>query len=103
MNTIKIDKDVFVRDQYKVRRRAFLAGTEVDEASYNATMNENAEKPKTKEAMENKMLPVEPEVAEEAVSPTEKQVVNYYKTEAKETVEKVKENKPAKAPAKAKK
>lgn len=35
MSTVKIDKDVFVRDEYNVRRRVFVAGTEVPEYVYN--------------------------------------------------------------------
>src|SRR5687767_7893507 len=34
-NTVKIEKDIYVRDKYGVRRHAFIAGTEVDRDFYN--------------------------------------------------------------------
>ena len=92
MKTVKIDKDVFVRDQYGVRRRVFIAGSEVDEAKYNATVKPEVEIPKVEAVIENKMLPEPEEVKEVEIeeAPVEKK-------------EPVKEKKSAKVHAKAKK
>lgn len=92
MSMIKVEEDVFIRDQYGVRVRVFVAGSEVEEAKYNAVVKPEAEKPKVKEAIENKMIP-EPEMEQEAE--IEEALV--------EEKELTKEKKPAKAVAKAKK
>lgn len=41
MSTVKIEKDVYVRDQYGVRVRMFVAGTEVEEHKYNEAFRLN--------------------------------------------------------------
>ncbi len=58
MEKVKIEKDVFVRDQYGVRRRAFVAGTEVEKVVYDATF-------KTNTPVDAKALPQEPEEVED--------------------------------------
>lgn len=74
--TITIEKDIYVRDKYRVRRQAFKAGQVVDLNEYNAVLSTNAvvnpkDLPKqpvvAKRSIETKMLPLtaanaEPEV-----------------------------------------
>lgn len=82
MSAIKVEKDIFVRDEKSgVRRRVFVAGTSVPEAKYNRVLSSSTivnpqdlpqkpEKPETLSlhstpVMVNKMLPeTEPEVKE---------------------------------------
>jgi len=40
--TVKIEKNIYVRDKYKVKRQAFTAGQEVDVNEYNAVLATNA-------------------------------------------------------------
>lgn len=109
MSTVKIDKDVFIRDRYGVRIRAFVAGTEVDQEAYDKAVNPQdhptstgvhiPKSPMKDSEMENKMLP-------EAKKATEvKTEVVGEPTEELEAQEGAEENKkkPAKADAKAKK
>lgn len=84
---IKIDKDIYVRDQYGVRRRTFVAGEEVEGYVYRAVLKHNTvlnpedlpviavedvaigsfhSKP-----METKELPIEEPVAEPEVEQVE--------------------------------
>lgn len=53
MSTVKIDKDVFVRDKYGIRVRMFVAGTEVDEVKYNEAFRQNV-------PVDAKVLPQKP-------------------------------------------
>jgi hypothetical protein len=38
-NKVKIEKDIYVKDKYGVRRHAFIAGDEVDESFYNLVLS----------------------------------------------------------------
>lgn len=42
MAKIQIDKTIYVRDRFKVKRQVFLAGTEVEENEYYAVLAKNA-------------------------------------------------------------
>jgi hypothetical protein len=117
MSKVKIEKDVFVRDQWGIRVRMFVAGTEVDEHKYNEAFRLNVpvnpeDLPKTPEFVgteslngailpENKMLFDEvKEDEKKAEIKKEKEV----EPVVEEEVEDEKEKKSAKAePAKAKK
>lgn len=41
MPTIKIEKDIFVKDEYNVERRVWVAGNEVETYVYNAILKTN--------------------------------------------------------------
>jgi hypothetical protein len=114
MNTVKVDKDVYIRDRYGVRIRAFVAGSEVDQDAYDKAVNPQDHptstgvylpKSMTKEegAMETKQLPVvnaEAKRVEAQGTANDTEVVD-----AGLPVDEAdaKEEKPAKADAKAKK
>lgn len=97
---VRIEKNIYVRDKYKVKRQAFTAGQEVDVNEYNAVLSTNAivnpedlptaPKPtKRSLAVETKDLAVEAPVirSEETVKEVEKEVVAEPVEEAKKTPE----------------
>lgn len=53
MAQIKIEKDIFVRDQYNVKRRVWVAGQVVESYIYHAVL-------KTNTAVNPEDLPIEP-------------------------------------------
>lgn len=42
MEKIKIEKTIYIRDKYKVKRQAFMAGQEVDKFEYDAVLSTNS-------------------------------------------------------------
>lgn len=42
MEIVKIEKDIYVRDSYGVRRQVWVAGQEVKRPVYNAVLNTNS-------------------------------------------------------------
>jgi len=112
MAKVKIEKDVYVKDRFGVRRRAFVAGTEVDELKYNEVFRLSVpvapeELPKVPEFIgteelngkilkENKSLFVPEEKADEKVAPkakAEAEVEVEEESEVKEPVKKSAKNK----------
>lgn len=92
---IKIEKNIYVRDKYKVKRQAFTAGQEVSQHEYDAVLSTNSvinpedlpKKPKvTKRSLATKDLEVEP--VETVVRSEE--VVKEAEAEAKPTKPKAK-------------
>lgn len=83
-NKIKLEKDIYVRDKYGVRRHAFIAGTEVDEYFFKSVVtNETVVNPEDlpkmdadgnykrsihSKSLETKVLAEEPKQVEVSVS-----------------------------------
>lgn len=91
MSTIKIDKDIFVRDEFNVRRRVWPAGTTVESYVYQAIL-------KTNKVVNPDDLPVPPQspipefkggVMETKVLPEEPASENAEKISEKPTSKKV--------------
>lgn len=115
---IKIEKNIYVRDKYKVKRQAFTAGQLVDQFEYDAVLSTNSvinpqDLPKrptaTKRSLATKDLAVEPVEtvvrSEDSVKEAEAEVVEETKPLAKEvasSVAEVVEKPKAKQKAKAK-
>lgn len=89
MDTVTIEKDIYVRDQYNVRRTAFVAGMQVSKAVYDSVVNEGSST--YPDAVPS--VPEQKVVIETVSEKEEKQVEEPVKVESKVEAEK----EPAKA------